>query len=115
MVNSKSAGNLPAPAVILVWTPPPGAGVTGSAEPFLLRIRAPDVVRPVAFASRALAWKMVTHLEMGGRATFSLEPAMEVMATFPTFFLSRELVYFPDVRAIDRFIGEVDFLPLREI
>lgn len=100
---------LPQNTVIMVWD----TGKENKRQPFMLQTSEPDTMRAVAFASKDLGESLMQSINLGQPVW--LEPVNEVVATYPDFFISNEVVFFENKQAINRFVHEGDFLPLRKL
>ena len=79
----------------------------------MLQISEPDTMRAVAFASKDLGESLMQSIDLGQKVW--LEPANDVVDAYPDFFVSNEVVFFENKQAINRFVHEGDFLPLRKL
>jgi len=96
-------------AVIMMVEALSTEGAIGGGVPFLLKIK-PDVARPIGFASRDLAERLMPRFKFGRKVW--LESATFVIHNFPTFFSSGEMIFFNDMKTMDKFVNEGDYLPL---
>ncbi len=103
---------LPSSAVILMWEPE-GDSRGVKPAPFMLRIRPPAELRPVAFKMREMAEPLVHRMNLGRRMW--VEPASEVIARYARYFAGGEIVYFSTKKQIGIFVNDVSQLPLRKL